>query len=75
MAETETVTGKQNEKLRKIMEDGFGYPFHDQSRELTGLNRSFEDAMKGVIDSLRDEMCGNCEELCNDTHCETRDTQ
>jgi len=66
----------QNAKLKKIVEDGFGYPFHDsQSRELTGLNRSLEEAMDGVIDNLRDEMCGSCSELCNDSHCERRDTQ
>jgi len=62
-------------KLRKVMEDGFGYPFHDnQSRELTGLNKSFDDAMDGVIDGLRDEMCGNCEFMCNATHCGIRKT-
>ena len=74
------MNDEQKAKLRKIMEDGFGYPFHDfQSRELTGLNRSFDDAMDGVIKSLADEfigiMCGNCEALCNDSHCERRDTQ
>ncbi len=60
-------------KLREIMKDGFGFPFHDsQSRELTRLNRSFEDAMGGVIDDLRDEMCGNCEYSCNESNCEKR---
>jgi hypothetical protein len=66
---------EQNAKLKKIMEDGFGYPFHDpQSQELTGLNRSFEEAMAGVMDDIRDEMCGNCEYMCNDTHCGIRKT-
>ena len=60
-------------KVRKVIEDGFGYPFHDnQSQELTSLNKYFDDAMDGVIDNIRDEMCGNCEYSCNESHCDKR---
>ena len=67
------MNDEQKAKLRKVVEDGFGYPFHDnQSRELTGLNKSFSEAVDGVIDNLRDEMCGNCEFSCNEAHCDKR---
>ena len=73
------MNDEQIAKIAQTVKDGFGYPFHDsQSRELTGLNRSFEDAMAGVVKDLHDEfieiMCGNCEYMCNDTHCGIRKT-
>lgn len=64
-------------KMRKVIEDGFGYPFHDnQSQELTSLNKYFDEAMDGVIKNLNDEFieseCGNCEFSCNERNCDKR---
>ena len=64
-------------KMRKVIEDGFGYPFYDkQSRELTSLNRTFSVAINHVIKDIHDEFieseCGNCEFSCNESHCDKR---
>lgn len=64
-------------KIRKVIEDGFGYPFYDSnSRELNSLNRGFKEAIDGVIKDIHDEFieseCGNCEFSCNESNCEKR---
>ena len=67
------MSKEQDAKLTQLIKDGFGYPFYDsQSQELNRLNRSFRVAIRGVIDDIRNEMCGDCEYSCNESNCEKR---
>ncbi len=71
--EEKKMNDEQKAKFRKIVEDGFGYPFHDnQSQELTRLNRHVKKQMNGVMDEFIEVMCGNCEYSCNESNCEKR---
>ena len=66
------MTDEQDAKLRKIILDSMGFPFYENSVELTRLNENVKESMSSIIDSLRDEMCGNCEYSCNENNCAKR---
>lgn len=71
------MNDEQKAKMRKVIEDGFGFPFYDNdNQELTSLNRFFSEAMDGVLKGLHDEFieseCGDCEFSCNERNCEKR---
>lgn len=67
---------KTKAKMMTVILDGMGYPFHENSVELTSLNKSVKEAMGSIVESLHDEFieytCNDCEFSCNENNCEKR---
>ncbi len=67
------MNDEQKAKMEKSIEDIIGLPFYDSnSQELTKVNEHIKASMGDIMDAFIQEVCGNCEYSCNESHCDKR---
>ena len=67
------MNDEQKAKMEKSIEDIIGLPLYDSnSQELTKVNEHIKASMGDIIDAFIQEVCGNCEFSCNESHCDKR---